>query len=291
MRRFERGVHQLIALCPNPFRDIDLKLTREADKMLRDAGYETAICPVFADDDPAILPQDICVKKLSDVAEKCTLVIVIGGDGTLLATARALHEYNIPILGVNLGTMGFMTILEPEDLPLILEAAKGNAPISRRMMLDVTLERDGEIIYSDCVLNDAVIHGYGDVVKLTATCEGDTIMQMSGDGIILSTPTGSTGYSMSAGGPIVEPDAENIIITPICAHVMGSRSFVLNPARNIAVKTEKLHGRRAYLSVDGYAAADLANNDIVRVKRSAHYTEMVNLGLKSFYDIAYEKLT
>lgn len=281
----------MIAICPNPFRDIDLKLTLKADSILRSAGYETAICPLFSDDDPAIIPANIVPQVLSAVANNCTLVIVIGGDGTLLAAVREMHGVKVPVLGVNLGTKGFMTTLEPEDLPLILTAAKGGVPVSRRMMLDVTLERDGQIIFCDTALNDAVLHGYGDVVKLTAQCEGDTIMQISGDGIILATPTGSTGYSMSAGGPIVEPEAENIIITPICAHVMGSRSFVLNPARTISVKTQKLHGRRAYLSVDGYAACDLANNDIVSVKRSAHYTEMVNLGLKSFYDVAYEKLT
>ena len=122
-------------------------------------------------------------------------------------------------------------------------------------------------------------------------CDGDTITAFSGDGIVLATPTGSTGYSMSAGGPIVEPDAENILITPICAHVMGARSFVLDPVRTISVKTETLHGRRAYLSVDGNPVYDLANDDVVTVKRSARYTEMVNMGRKSFYDIAYEKLT
>ncbi len=281
----------MIALCPNPFRDIDLVLTRKAAEILNAEGFETVVCPVFADDEPGIIPYDTTTYELCRVAGECSLIIVIGGDGTLLSVARTLHEFSLPILGVNLGTKGFMTVLEPDDLALIVKAAKGEQPISRRMKLAVTLKRGGETVYTDCALNDAVIHGYGDCIKLTASCDGRIMTSFSGDGVVLATPTGSTGYSMSAGGPIVEPDAENIILTPICAHVMGSRSFVLDPGRVIEVKTEKLHGRRAYLSVDGNAVFDLANNDIVSVKRSLHYTAMVDMGQRSFYEIAYEKLT
>ena len=281
----------MIAICPNPFRDTGLQLTLEIRRMLSAAGHDSVVCPVFADDEPDVIPSEIPMVKLEDAAGECSLIVVVGGDGTLLSVARTLHEYSVPILGVNLGTKGFMTTLEPEDIALIPEAAKGSMTVSRRMKLDIALTRGGETIYTDCALNDAVIHGYGDCIKLTAMCDGDTITAFSGDGIVLATPTGSTGYSMSAGGPIVEPDAENILITPICAHVMGARSFVLDPVRTISVKTEKLHGRRAYLSVDGNPVYDLANDDVVTVKRSARYTEMVNMRRKSFYDIAYEKLT
>lgn len=281
----------MIAICPNPFRDTGLQLTLEIRRMLSAARHDSVVCPVFADDEPDVIPSEIPMVKLEDAAGECSLIVVVGGDGTLLSVARTLHDYSVPILGVNLGTKGFMTTLEPEDIALIPEAAKGSMTVSRRMKLDIALTRGGETIYTDCALNDAVIHGYGDCIKLTAMCDGDTITAFSGDGIVLATPTGSTGYSMSAGGPIVEPDAENILITPICAHVMGARSFVLDPVRTISVKTEKLHGRRAYLSVDGNPVYDLANDDVVTVKRSARYTEMVNMGRKSFYDIAYEKLT
>ena len=281
----------MIAICPNPFRDTGLQLTLEIRRMLSAAGHDSVVCPVFADDEPGVIPSEIPMVKLEDAAGECSLIVVVGGDGTLLSVARTLHDYSVPLLGVKLGTKGFMTTLEPEDIALIPEAAKGSMTVSRRMKLDIALTRGGETIYTDCALNDAVIHGYGDCIKLTAMCDGDTITAFSGDGIVLATPTGSTGYSMSAGGPIVEPDAENILITPICAHVMGARSFVLDPVRTISVKTEKLHGRRAYLSVDGNPVYDLANDDVVTVKRSARYTEMVNMGRKSFYDIAYEKLT
>ena len=281
----------MIAICPNPFRDTNLACTREALRLLREAGFEPVVCPVFADDEPDVIPPDIETRSLKEVGADCTLAIVIGGDGTILSVARTLHAAAIPLLGVNLGTKGFMAYLEPEELAEIVPAARGECKISRRMLLYVELIRDGEVIHRDQALNDVVLHGYGDVIQTTAFCNGDKITSFSGDGIILATPTGSTGYSMSAGGPIVEPDAENILISPICAHTMGARTFVLDPQRTVSVKAEKLHGRRAYLSVDGYSVADLANGDVVMVRRSEHKILMVDPGLRSFYESAYQKLT
>ena len=280
----------MIAVCPNPFRDLGLELTKRACTLLQEAGFETAVCPVFAEDDPDILPEGLSARKLGELVKTCSLCVVIGGDGTILSVARQLHDLPVPILGVNLGTKGFMAALEPEDLPRVVDAARGMFKLSRRMMLEATLLRKGEVVCRGHVLNDVVLHGYGDCIRLTAWCDGDIVTSFSGDGIILATPTGSTGYSMSAGGPIVEPNAENILLSPICAHMMGARSFVLSPDRTVKVLTEKLHGRRAYLSFDGNSAADLENEDLLLVTKSEHYTMMADMGLKSFYEIAYEKL-
>ena len=280
----------MIALCPNPFRDLELSFTRNVMRLLHDAGFETAVCPVFADDEPEAFPQDIPVSRIPDIADDCSLAVVIGGDGTMLAVARQLHGHDLPMLGVNLGTKGFMTSLEQENILLIVEAAKGHYQISKRMMLDVTLIRGEQEICRDSALNDAVIHGYGECVSITAWCNGQRMTGFTGDGVILSTPTGSTGYSMSAGGPIVEPDAENMILSPICAHVMGARTFVLDPNREIIIRTGISHGRKAYLSVDGNSVYDLENGDILRVRRSTHYALMADMGLKSFYETAFEKL-
>lgn len=280
----------MIALCPNPFRDLELSFTRNVMRLLHDAGFETAVCPVFADDEPEAFPQDIPVSRITDIADDCSLAVVIGGDGTMLAVARQLHGHDLPMLGVNLGTKGFMTSLEQENISLIVEAAKGHYQISKRMLLDVTLIRGEQEICRDSALNDAVIHGYGECVSITAWCNGQRMTGFTGDGVILSTPTGSTGYSMSAGGPIVEPDAENMILSPICAHVMGSRTFVLDPNREIIIRTGISHGRKAYLSVDGNSVYDLENGDILRVRRSTHYALMADMGLKSFYETAFEKL-
>jgi NAD+ kinase len=280
----------VIAICPNPFRDIDLKLTRECCALLEQSGFSAAICPVFAEDEPEALPSDLQYQKLSEIATRCELAVVIGGDGTILSVVRQLQSVPVPLLGINLGTKGFMANLEPGDLPLVVLAARGAYRISSRMMLEVELWREGTMICKDRALNDVVLHGYGDCIGMTTWCNGDRVSQISGDGIILSTPTGSTGYSMSAGGPIVEPEAENIIISPICPHVMGARTFVLDPQRTVRVTAERLHGRRAYLAVDGISVADLCGGDEVVVHRSQHHTLMADLGRKSFYEIAYEKL-
>ena len=183
-----------------------------------------------------------------------------------------------------------MASIEPEDIGQILDAAAGNYSSSFRMMIDVELIRNGEVIYTDVGLNDAVIHGMGDCIKLTAWCDGERIMSYSGDGIIIATPTGSTGYSMSAGGPIVEPEAYNFIVSPICAHYIGSRSFVLSSEHKVTIKAEKLHDRRAYVSVDGTDGFELANEDIVIVRRSSKLANLVHLGERSFYDSTFEKL-
>ena len=281
----------MIAICPNPFRDSELKYTRQAAEMLHAAGYETVVCPVFAEDAPQMIPEDIKATTLDAVRSRCSLVVVIGGDGTILSAARQLHNADIPILGVNLGSKGFMAALEPEHMQLIVKAAAGEYKVSRRMMLDIELERGGEIIYRDKALNDVVLHGYGDCIRLTAWCAGDRITSFSGDGIILSTPTGSTGYSMSAGGPIVEPEASAIIVSPICAHMMSARSYVLSASHDVSVLAEKLHGRRAYVSVDGNSVMDLTNGDLLRVRRSERCILMADMGLKSFFDLAFEKLT
>lgn len=280
----------MIAICPNPFRDKGCELSRRIAALLNEHGYETCYCPIFADKGDAVLPQDLSFRQMSELVGACSLIIVIGGDGTILHTARQIHPHSVPLLGINLGSKGFMANLEPEEYEYVLRAARGDYKLSRRMKLDVSLYRAGIEICRDQALNDVVMHGYGDCIKITALCNGNRITAFSGDGIILSTPTGSTGYSMSAGGPIVEPNAENIIISPICAHMMSSRSFVLSPNNVITVEMEKQHDRRAYLSVDGYSVTDLCGGDRLVVRRSESYTHMADLGLRNFYDIAFEKL-
>lgn len=281
---------KLIVLCPNPYRDSGLELTRKAMELLSDNGYDVLVCPVFGSDDKSAIPDDINITPWDEVVDKAYMFMVIGGDGTILHTARYLNHSDTPMLGINLGTKGFMASLEPDNLDMILEAAEGNYFSSRRMMIDVELVRDGKVVYSDCGLNDVVIHGMGDCIKLHACCDGDRIMSFSGDGIVVATPTGSTGYSMSAGGPIVEPEARNFIISPICAHVMGAKSFVLSPQHKVTVGAEKIHDRRAYVSVDGSEGSELANNDIVVIQQSNKTANLIHLGQKSFYDLTFEKL-
>lgn len=272
----------MIAICPNPYRDIDLELTSKAVSILESEGFECVVLPVFSGSSGE--------KSLKDFRDELSLAIIIGGDGTILSVAGDAHEIDVPLLGVNLGTKGFMASIEPENIDLIRKAAKGEYKISRRMMLDVFLQRNESDEYIGSALNDAVIHGYGECVEISVRCCGEKITAFSGDGVVFATPTGSTGYSMSAGGPIVEPEAQSIIVSPICAHAMGSRSFVLDSHRTVSAKATIVYGRKAYLSVDGSSGINLQNGDEIVVKRSERCISMVDLGVKSFYETAFEKL-
>lgn len=280
----------MIAICPNPYRDIDCSLSLKAMAILKSIGKESCICPVFAEPGDEILPEAIEFRSLKDVKAECELVIVIGGDGTILNVARQVQKDNIPILGVNLGTKGFMANIEPDELSYIVNAARGDYKLSRRMMLDISYLHNDEVLYTGHALNDVVIHGCGDCINVNVLCNGNHLTAFNGDGIIVSSPTGSTGYSMSAGGPIVEPDAENMIISPICAHSMSAKSYVLGPNAVISIDAHKLHDRRANLSVDGNTVLDVANGDKIIVKRSDSCTLMVDLGLRNFYEFTFEKL-
>ena len=276
----------MIAVCPNPYRDAGLKLTMECIRMLRAEGYECSICPVFTDEAwtvPETVDQEL-ICPLQEILTEVSHILVLGGDGTILAVVRQLSGCSAPILGVNLGTKGFMTALEPEEINLIPEALKEGSPVSSRMMLALCLRRGKEIILQDLALNDVVIHGYGECIQPTAWAEGKKMFSFSGDGLILATPTGSTGYSMSAGGPIVEPDARSILLTPICAHTLSAKPFVISPDKTVTVLTEKLTGRRAYLAVDGYAVADLESGDLLEVRCADECVNMLDLGHRSFFD-------
>ena len=283
----------MIALCPNPYRDVDLEYTLKLYRMLSERNFICRIYPVFESDtlpDRNLYSYD----DINNLSSECTLAVVIGGDGTILSCAANAYMKNIPIFGINLGNMGFLSTCDPDDekcFEYLLLAAEGKLRTCRRMMLDVTVHRNGECIVKRCVLNDAVIHGYGDCIDLTVLCGEIQTTHLFGDGIILSTPTGSTGYSMSAGGPIVEPGADCIIISPICAHSLSARSFVFGVENRISVITGRLHDRNAYLSADGNNCLDLQNDDVITVCKSNNTITTFEINDSSFYTTIYNKLS
>ena len=158
-------------------------------------------------------------------------------------------------------------------------------------MLDVTVQRDRDIIFHDISLNDVVITkgAVARIVYLTVKCDGVQALECGGDGLIVATPSGSTAYSFSAGGPIVEPEAENILITPICAHEMGARCIVASDRRVVTVELARNARRNAYLSVDGGKALRLNMGDVTTVRRSKLETKLVRLKQRSFYDVVNAK--
>ena len=283
-----------IILSSNPYRDRGLRTALEADRILRKAGAETVLCLPFVPKkgERLDLPRQAALHKLEEELPKADLLVCFGGDGTILHAARDATLHGVPILGVNMGSVGFMAELEYGELSLLSKVAAGKYTIESRMMMDVRVTHEGKVICSDVALNDAVITkgAVARVIDLAVYGDNVLISNFSGDGIIISTPTGSTAYSMSAGGPIVEPTAENIIVTPICAHALTAKSFVLGHDRAVTAKMGKLARKTAYLSVDGGRAVKLSGGDAVELRMSKRKTKLVRVTGRSFYEIIHQKL-
>lgn len=276
-----------VILTPNPYRDKNFQTVRTAISVLREAGVEASVCLPFEVDRTYDLPRDIHFSRLDRELPGASMVICFGGDGTILHMAKAATRHNIPILGVNIGTMGFMAELESTELQQLKRIATGDYTIDNRMMLDVTVFRDRDIIFHDICLNDVVITkgAVARIVHLAVNCDGVQAMECGGDGIIVATPTGSTAYSLSAGGPIVEPEAHSVLITPICAHDVASRCIVASDKRVVTVELTKNARRNAFLSVDGGKALRMNLGDTARVCKSDLVTKLVRLKDRSFYDV------
>lgn len=280
-----------VILTPNPYRDKNFQTVREALAVLKEAGVQTKLCLPFEVDRSYELPKDLRFSRLDRELPNAEMVICFGGDGTILHMAKAATRRGIPILGVNIGTMGFMAELESTELDKLVKIATCDFSLDSRMMLDVTIQRDRDIIFHDICLNDvAVTKGaVARIVHLAVKCDGVQAMECGGDGVIISTPTGSTAYNYSAGGPIVEPEAKNIIITPICAHEFGSRTIVASDNRVVTVEMVLNARRNAYLSVDGGRAVRLNMGDVATIKKSHLETKLVRLKERSFYDVVSSK--
>lgn len=280
-----------VILTPNPYRDKNFQTVRTAMRILKEAGMEPRLCLPFEVDRNYELPKDLRFHKLDRELQNAELVICFGGDGTILHMAKAATRKNLPILGVNIGTMGFMAELESSELNQLSRLADNDYTLDRRMMLDVVVQRDRDIIFHDIGLNDVVITkgAIARIAHLAVKCDGVEAMQCGGDGIIVATPTGSTAYSLSAGGPIVEPEASNILITPICAHDVMSRCIVASDKRVITVELMHNARRNAYLSVDGGKALRLNLGDVVTVRKSSFETKLIRLKDRSFYDVVNMK--
>lgn len=280
-----------VILSPNPYRDKHFKTLREAVEVLKNAGVDTRVCLPFEVDRTCELPRDIRFSRMDKELPNASMVICFGGDGTLLHMAKAATRHNLPVLGVNIGTMGFMAELESTELSQLARIATGDYTIDNRMMLDVTVNRDRDIIFHDLCLNDVAITkgAVARIVHLEVKCDDVQAMECGGDGVIVATPTGSTAYSLSAGGPIVEPDASNILITPICAHDVASRCIVASDKRTVSVTMTNNARRNAYLSVDGGKALRMNMGDVAVIKKSNLCTKLVRLKDRSFYDVVNMK--
>jgi NAD+ kinase len=221
------------------------------------------------------------------------LVIVLGGDGTLLAAARAFIGSGIPILSVNVGHLGFLTEVRLGDLYSTLESwCSGCHQMDERAMLHAELWRDGQLLKTHRALNEIVV-SKGDIARMgefSVELEGRRVARFRADGVIVSTPTGSTAYTLAANGPILTPDVDALVVTPVCPHLLTLRPIVVRGDAQLAVRVEGVPNL-AMLTVDGQLAVELHRGDEVRCRRSSHTIKLVRLGNEGFFEALRNKLS
>lgn len=227
-----------------------------------------------------------------EVAAQSEILLVLGGDGTLLAAARVAASRGIPILPVNMGSLGFLTSFTVEELyPALEETLAGRSSMSARVMLQVQLIREGKTIDQQHVLNDAVVNksALARMIELELSIEGDFVCRYRADGLVIATPTGSTAYSLSAGGPIVHPSVEAFIITPICPHTLTDRPVVV---RDFCCIDVKLTGsaESVFLTLDGQKGIPLESGDRISITRSPLCLNLIQPPKKSYFEILRSKL-
>lgn len=284
-----------VMLYPNPTRDLDLACTVKVAAMLREDGIQVTMPDAIAEKfgiDRAIL-HHIELLDFDPAIENADMIISLGGDGSILHTAKPAAVHRIPILGINIGRIGYMAELETSELAYLRQIVQGKYTTEERMMLDVAIRRGSSILYQNSGLNDVVITKTDrlKIVDLDIYTDGFYISHYQGDGVIVATPTGSTAYSMSAGGPIMDPLSRNITITPVCVHSLFAKPVVLSPKRLIAIQALSEPAGAIGVSLDGAEAFLLEYGDQIIIRESKLVTRLIRIKNKNFYDILLGKLS
>ncbi|NLC51645.1 MAG: NAD(+)/NADH kinase [Firmicutes bacterium] len=231
-------------------------------------------------------------KELREWKDKVDIVLVIGGDGTILGVARLLAGLDIPILGINVGHKGFLAEIEAQELfPFLHKILDDEYEINNRMMLKTSVFRDGQKVADRLAFNDVVVSRgpFSRIIKLDTFVNNDFLESYPGDGLIVSSPTGSTGYSLSAGGPIVNPQLNLLLITPICPHKLYSRSVIVSDKEKIRLIVRSRQAE-VFLTVDGQIGFSLKGDDEVIVRKAEDEVQLVSFADNSFYKLLQRKL-
>jgi NAD+ kinase len=236
----------------------------------------------------------IKIVKKSELPSKVDFIIVLGGDGTYLSAARLMRERSLPILGINMGTLGFLTEVRKEEVHDVLNRilTTGKFHVSERVMLEVNVIRKGKVILNDLVVNDAVVSkgAIARIIGVKIDVNGEWANTVRADGMIISTPTGSTAYSLAAGGPIVMPQLGCMLLTPICPHGLTQRTLVLPDEKRVELTLEHMPGH-VYLTIDGQNGLDLKDGDLIRVSRfRKHKLKIVTAPKRDYFMLLREKL-
>lgn len=280
----------------NKPKDEQLQVTKEVVAFLEGHGKKCSVCVRDKDAEEYRKDTDAAREEVN-VPKDTDCILVLGGDGTLLQAAADTKDEDIPLLGINLGTLGFMAEVERTNIENALKALiEDRFEIEERMMLDGQIYHEGEMIKELHALNDIVLTRRGSlkIVAYDIYVNGQFLNSYQADGIILSTPTGATGYNMSAGGPIVEPKAKILLLTPICPHTLSARSIVLSPDDLVEIKVKSgRNGQTQEMEVnfDGSFTRHLSTGDSIRICRSGRVTKFIRLSKVSFLEILHKKLS
>lgn len=229
------------------------------------------------------------IASLDDIGDKVDLAIVMGGDGTMLSVARSLIGDNIPLVGINRGRFGFLTDLRAEDMLVAIDnILAGHHHTETRMLLSTSVYRAGKQVHQGVSLNDIVIKSGLRLIELEVEVNGKFVHKQRGDGLILSTPTGTTAYSLSAGGPILHPDLDAIALVPISPHTLSNRPIVLNSTSTITVNLVQID--EAYVSYDGQFQVDLAQGDKIVVQRAQQEITLLHPSEYCYFEMLRNKL-
>lgn len=231
-------------------------------------------------------------KNREDLPGCSDLLIVLGGDGTLLSAARLAAENKVPILAVNLGGLGFLTTVAQDEIyPILEEVFAGRNRVSERVMIETKIFRDGAVMHRQIALNDAVLNkaALARIMDLELRLDGEYVTTYKADGLILSTPTGSTAYSLAAGGPIVYPIVEAFVVTPICPHTLTNRPLVIPDTVRIEIDF-KAEDDTVFLTLDGQVGIELSRGDHIVMRKAPEKLYLVRQAKKTYYEILRNKL-
>lgn len=275
----------------NSYKDEHGKLAKKVSEYIESAGG-TCIVKDNVDEKTG----EFIVIAKEEMPENLECVITIGGDGTLLHAAKDLMELDVVFIGINKGTLGFLAEISPEDMEKSLDRLMhDDFNVESRMMLQGEVIRNGKSVYISKVLNDIVVHRGGEITisSYNVYVNGHLLGKFHADGIILSTPTGSTAYNLSSGGPVARPDSQMIILTPICSHSIGSRSILLSKSDEIEIEVveyRKPGEEHKKLAFDGDGIFNIVSGDIIKISEAAETTKIAKLDESSFWQVIKDKL-
>lgn len=268
-----------------------IETIKRLKRYLIEEGYHVILEDRIADVMPG---HGMQTSKVSILGEICDLVIVVGGDGSLLGAARALAKFNTPVLGINRGRLGFLTDISPDDdmLQAVQDVLDGEYVEERRFLLDAEVKRDGNPIGSAAALNDVVLHP-GKSARMIAFdlyIEGQFVYSLRSDGLIVSTPTGSTAYSLSGGGPIMHPRLDALVLVPMFPHTLSSRPIVVDGKSEIKIVASADQDIYPTVSCDGQNHIPCAPGDAITIRKKAHKLKLIHPKGHNFYEICRTKL-